>query len=446
MPQSTNLNKAPYFDDFDPTSNFYRLLFRPGYSIQSRELTTLQSILQNQIENLARSNFKQGSVVVPGEIIFDNQYNYVKISSFTNNLLITDYIGKRMTGNTSGVIATVVNAKASTDTDSATLFVKYESGGTSTTQKTFAEGEIITADSPGNPTAIVGISGNVKPTNTPAMGFGSSVTVQEGIYFINGTLVRNNTETIILSKYSSSPSAKVGFIVTEQLTTPEEDFSLLDNAQGYSNFSAPGSHRLKIQVSLASRELDYPEQKDFVQLLLIQSGNLSTCVGTVSETNNIINDLLARRTFDESGDYVVRDFNLSLKEHLNNGSNSGVYTSIDGGLDNKFVAALNPGKAYVRGYEIETTSVRYIAVDKARDTETQENTFVSALEGTNYTIKNLYSMPDIEGKTQNLTGTGILNTNPYQELKLYDTYSDVSYGDTTANLDSNSPESENFWI
>ena len=114
MPQSTNLNKAPYFDDFDPNNNFYRVLFRPGYSIQSRELTTLQSILQNQIENLAKANFKQGSVVVPGEIIVDRQYSYVKVSSFTNNLAITDYIGKKMTGNSSGVVATVLNATAVT--------------------------------------------------------------------------------------------------------------------------------------------------------------------------------------------------------------------------------------------------------------------------------------------------------------------------------------------
>ena len=110
MPQSTNLNKAPYFDDFDPDNSFYRVLFRPGYSIQSRELTTLQSILQNQVESLAKSNFKQGSIVVPGELIVDRQYNYVKVSSFTNNLLITDYIGKKMTGNSSGIVATVVNA------------------------------------------------------------------------------------------------------------------------------------------------------------------------------------------------------------------------------------------------------------------------------------------------------------------------------------------------
>ena len=445
MPQSTNLNKAPYFDDFDPLNNFYRVLFRPGYSIQSRELTTLQSILQNQIENLAKANFKQGSIVVPGEIIFDKQYNYVKISSFTNNLVITDYIGTKMTGNTSGVVATVVNATSATDTDAATLFVKYENSGTSNTQATFTEGETITANSSGNPTAIVGASGNVKPVESNALGFGSAVTVKEGIYFINGTLVRNDTQTIILDKYSNTPSYKVGFLLSEKLVTPEEDFSLLDNAQGYSNFAAPGAHRLSLEVSLSKRDLDAPDQKDFVQLILTQSGNLSSTVELV-QTNNIIQDLLARRTFDESGDYIVRNFGLGLREHLNSNSNNGVYTAIQGGSDNKFIAAVDAGKAYVRGFEIETTSVRYVDIDKARDYATQSDTFVSPLEGSNFTVNNLYSFPDIEGKSQNITGTGLVTTSPYQEVKLYDTHVDALYGETTANLDSVAPEDERFFI
>ena len=51
MPQKTNLNINPYYDDFDKANNFYRVLFKPGYPIQARELTTLQSILQSQIES-----------------------------------------------------------------------------------------------------------------------------------------------------------------------------------------------------------------------------------------------------------------------------------------------------------------------------------------------------------------------------------------------------------
>ena len=77
MPQKTNLNVDPYFDDYDPSKNFYKVLFRPGYSIQSRELTSLQSVLQNQIESYGKFQFKQGDLVVPGEIGLNNNLNYV---------------------------------------------------------------------------------------------------------------------------------------------------------------------------------------------------------------------------------------------------------------------------------------------------------------------------------------------------------------------------------
>jgi len=445
MPQSTNLNKAPYFDDFDPNNSFYRVLFRPGYSIQSRELTTLQSILQNQVESLAKANFKQGSIVVPGELIVDRQYNFVKVSSFTNNLQITDYIGKKMTGNTSGISATVVNATPASTTESATLFVKYESGGSSNTSLTFTQGETITANSPGSPTAIVGVNGNVKPTTTNAMGFGTAVSVNEGIYYINGTLVKNESETIILEKYNNTPTYKVGFIVSEQLTTSEEDLALLDNAQGYSNYAAPGAHRLKIGVTLVSRPIDSPDQRDFVQLLEIKNGIFNATV-ELSNTNGLIEDILARRTFDESGDYVVREFLLSLKESLATTDNNGVYTVAQGGAEDKFVAVFDPGKAYVKGYEIETTSTRYVQIDKARDTQVQENNAISPTEGSNFTVKNLLSFPDVEERAENVTGLGLVNTNSNQEVVLYNRHTDVEFGDTTANLDGTAPETDAYFV
>ena len=47
-----------------------RCCFRPGYPVQARELTTLQSILQDQIESFGSHVFKEGSVVIPGNIAF----------------------------------------------------------------------------------------------------------------------------------------------------------------------------------------------------------------------------------------------------------------------------------------------------------------------------------------------------------------------------------------
>ena len=93
MPQSTNLNVTPYYDDFQSSKDFYRVLFRPGYSIQSRELTTLQSVLQNQVESVGKYLMKEGSMVVPGEISFNNQYSYIKISSYSQGFTLSQFLG-----------------------------------------------------------------------------------------------------------------------------------------------------------------------------------------------------------------------------------------------------------------------------------------------------------------------------------------------------------------
>ena len=66
MPQKTDLNVAPYYDDFDPNDKFNRVLFRPGFAVQARELTQLQSILQNQIERFGNHMFQEGTAVIPG--------------------------------------------------------------------------------------------------------------------------------------------------------------------------------------------------------------------------------------------------------------------------------------------------------------------------------------------------------------------------------------------
>ena len=81
MAQKTDLNVAPYYDDFDSTDNFHKILFRPGFAVQARELTQLQSILQNQIERHGNNIFKDGTVVVPGQMSFSSDYQSIKLAS-----------------------------------------------------------------------------------------------------------------------------------------------------------------------------------------------------------------------------------------------------------------------------------------------------------------------------------------------------------------------------
>ena len=135
MPQETNLNVNPYFDDFDKNKNFYRVLFKPGSPVQARELTGLQSILQNQIEQFGTHFFKEGAKVIPGNVTYDNNYSCVQIESnflgIPVELYIDQLVGVRITGSRSGVTATIRKCLKEEDSDrgNLTLYIKYEQSG-----------------------------------------------------------------------------------------------------------------------------------------------------------------------------------------------------------------------------------------------------------------------------------------------------------------------------
>jgi len=235
--QKTNLNVSPYYDDFSEDSLYHRVLFRPAYSVQARELTQMQSILQNQIERIGSHFFKEGSMVIPGQSGFDVTYSYVKLqTTFTVDSVThtvenfrTDLVGKKLTGATSGVVAKVINTQAGTSTTDLTIFVKYEKSGTvagGDTKLKFDNNENLLTDAAISYTA----SGTTHTLTTNAIvgttsasaatGTGSSASVQKGIFYIRGSFVQSTTQEIILDAYSDSPSYRIGFLVTESLVTP----------------------------------------------------------------------------------------------------------------------------------------------------------------------------------------------------------------------------------
>ena len=134
MPSKTDFNVSPYYDDFDKDKKFHRVMYRPAFAVQARELTTQQSILQNQIELLGDSMYKHGSMVIPGEATFDLNHFSVKLTSFTGTLANLE--GTVITGGTSGATAKVL----AYDTANAIVSLINVVG-------TFAVGETITGGS-----------------------------------------------------------------------------------------------------------------------------------------------------------------------------------------------------------------------------------------------------------------------------------------------------------
>jgi hypothetical protein len=438
MPQKTNLNVNPYYEDFDANKNFYKILFRPGYSIQGRELTQVQSILQNQIESFGRYAFKQGEQVIPGEVGLNTKLHYIKLSSVSevainvnNDIVykkydITQLLGQKVRGLSSGVIATILSSKIATESSADTLFVDYLNSGNSNTETTFRQGETLeVVDGVNTPLMVVGTDGSVLPTSititnpdtgntssepSPAMGYGSAVKVEEGIYFVNGYFIRNNESLLVIDEYYDSPSTKVGFTIKEDIVTPEEDSSLYDNSIGSSNYTSPGAHRLKISLDLNKFSLDEITDKNFIELLVVKRGQIQKKVSP--SDYSIIEQTLARRTYDESGDYVVDNFDIDIREYAQRDNNFGIYSVDEFGLYNgytageasrKMVASISPGKAYIKGYEIVNKETKYLEINKARESLASENVTLKTKGLSTYNITNVYGSVPLNQEGSELT-------------------------------------------
>ena len=399
MPSPTDFNLSPYYDDFTESKKFHRVLFRPSFAVQARELTQSQTQLQNQIERVSDHIFDRGAMVIPGEIGYDLDYYAVKITSFgSGNTLAQFTVGTILTGGTSGVTAEIVNTVATDGTDPNTLYVKYRDSGTSKTATSFSDGETLT----GTNSDSVSLSCVVDTT-----AIGSAAEIQEGVYYINGFHVQVTNQTIILDKYTNTPSYRVGVTVTESFVTPNDDASLNDNAAGTSNANAPGAHRFKIDLTLTKKTLTSTEDSNFIELLRLSNGILQNRVRTTDYA--VLEETFARRTFDESGDYTVRPFDIDIREHLKDVTSTdndivrGIYTSGNGGDETKLAAGMSPGKAYIKGYEIEKLATTYVEIDKARDFDTQ-NAFQTRFDVGNFiNVTNVYGQPDttfVSGETE----------------------------------------------
>lgn len=357
---STDLNVDPYYDDFNETKNFHRILFRPGLAVQARELTQIQTILQNQIDRFAEHIFKEGSVVRGCQSVLDKDVVYMKLrdraSNGTTVVNVYSFLDKTITGATSGVSASVIKVNDGSEANTPnfkTLFVKLTGG--NNTRRTFANGEIVTATG--------GLTANL--ISSSATGFSALMKINEGIIYAKDHFIRTDPDLLVVSKYSSNNSARIGYNIIETIVKEADDSTLLDPASGAYNFAAPGAARLKLTAQFASIAINATASNNFIELTQVKNGEIQTRPDTPQY--NLLKDYIAKRTYDESGNYVVNGLSPRLREHLLTGDNQGVFTAAEGGSSSKLVAEINPGKAYVQGYDIESLVSKRVAIDKATD-------------------------------------------------------------------------------
>jgi len=354
-----NFNVDPYYDDFDPAKNYHRILFKPGFAVQARELTQAQTILQDQITKFADNIFKQNTPVTGGQTTTNFQCYYIKLQETYNNITVdvNNFTNKLVRNSTGLVVARVIAVSAASGGDPPTLVVSYQSG------VQFQDNDVV-YDTLSNLAA--------QAINLNATGLSSVASIAQGVFYIssnykrpsdglmvsNGTFVQVNPQTVIIDKYSNVPSKRVGLTIDETIQDYVGDTSLLDPAIGASNYQAPGADRYLITLTLETRPLTLGDDDGFVELVRIEAGAVNKLVnGTVY---NVIDDYFAKRDYETNGDYIVNDFKLTPKANTS--------------APESYIMSISKGIAYVHGYRVESQVTTDIISPRARTSDSQNNT------------------------------------------------------------------------
>ena len=155
---------------------------------------------------------------------------------------------------------------------------------------------------------------------------------------------------------------------------------------------------LGLALTLSKKLLTDNDDKTFVELMRVDNGEIKKLQD--GSTYNLIRDYLAERTYDESGNYSLNAFDIEVRESLNDRlGNEGVYFSgqnTDQGntpTEDLMAVSVSPGKAYVKGFDVENQSTAIVDVDKPRDTKTITNSLVPFEMGTLLRVNNVQGTP-----------------------------------------------------
>ena len=469
MVSTVDFNVSPYFDDYDPGKKFLRELFRPGFAVQARELTQLQTVLQNQIDRFGSHIFEDGSKVIAADIADQNiQFLRVDPAFGGNDLVAEDFVGFDISSTTdTDLKAFVFHALAVTGDDPyVILFIEYNSSGNDT--------EFQTTDTLLSANNVTLTEATVKDTSVDTdilmTGPAKLASIDEGIFFVDGFFILNDAQRVVPFRPSVAAdapvplnvrifdgiNARIGFNIQQDVVTSDDDTSLLDPAFGSPNFNAPGADRLRIQLLIdfhlfadtAEAPTDYADPS-FVEWMRVRRD--ITVLQAVRPNYSALENELANTLQDVHGSFTVRAFNPDIRPHLKNDNfqidvssitgtfdlesddpgnrnvtggtsgavgivefianytsaptdqmcflmqsgvfqvgetitqagtgatavidnidptedTKGVFTLAQGGEEDKIAFGLEPGKAFVQGFEFETLATEFIKVDKARDT------------------------------------------------------------------------------
>lgn len=399
MGLDTDFNQSPYFDDFDDQKNFHKILFKPSFAVQARELTQLQTILQNQVERFGENILTEGTIVKGGNFVEENPLSYVKIrdnNTSNQSIVVSRYEGLYAVGTVTGLRALIIKTDSGLETQSPnlnTLFVKYLDNNDADSKVFNSNENLQLLDDDNNIIDTVTVAGTADPN---PIGNGYGVLCDTGIIFHKGHFIRFENNLTVVSKYTDNPDGVVvGFETIEQIVNSDEDPSLLDNAEGFNNFNAPGADRLKLTPVLVTKTLsEAREDETFFAIQEYQNG--SVVRRRLSTQYNLLEKMVEKRTVEKDGDVVIKRFPLSIRNSRNDAE--------------VLSCVIGPGIAYVQGKRTELIDNFSIDFEKATDTDAVRNQDIVANYGHYITVENY---------------TGVFDFNTFAEIDLLDSISAV---------------------
>lgn len=409
-----DFNQSPYFDDYYEKDKetgktpldkgYYKILFQPSVAVQTRELNQLQTMIQTQIEKFGSHIFREGSLVLGGQFDYQRDVKYVKLNISEiedfEDINFNDFIGKEVTGKNSSLKAFILATEEDPELNVQVLVIRYLNSALNN------EGNEITEFLPSEELEIVSENTTfefpvVGAAQDPT-GNSSIFSIDEGVIFIKGYFVQFLKQTVIVEKYSSNPTKSIGLVIDRPLiSTFLNDETLFDNARGSFNFTAPGADRLVLLIKLIST--DNPESfadQDFSLIAKIRNGLIEDSKERPLYAE--IYDEIAKRTFDESGDYYVKGLTVRTREAFDSGNNEGLDPN---GSSDQLSVDIEPGLAYVKGYEINNLVTKHVLIDKGIDTKFVNNSLISARTGGFIVINEILGFPRVDqGTTIELYG------------------------------------------
>ena len=341
-----NFNTSPYYDDFHPDDRFLKILFNPGRAVQARELTQIQSILQHQMSAAANHIWKNGAPVAGGGVSVAKR-DYMTLAAADST-----WLHRIVYGETSGAVAVI--EQLHDDETQPVYYYRLLSGGFAESENLFTYDTVcdggfdVNGDCIDNswydPTMLY------KAGVIVGTGQGLEAKVAPGVYWLDGYFTRVLAQTIFLDPLIPNPTCKVGFDIEEVIVQSTTDPRLLDPASGFYNQNAPGGDRYQKTMVLV-KENDSSEANKWMWMMDVDAGKIVT---KFEQTNySLLATEMAKRTYDESGNYTLNPFPIEMKE----------------GIDSEhFGIKVEPSKAYINGFEHELLTPIVIGAERARTT------------------------------------------------------------------------------